>query len=43
MPALEALRERLPVINAWLQSEIDAGRTPGAAVGILAHGEVIFA
>ncbi|MFN8528846.1 MAG: serine hydrolase [Anaerolineae bacterium] len=42
MVTLDELRARLPAITEWLQSEIDAGHTPGAAVGILLNGEVVY-
>ncbi|MBK8033265.1 MAG: serine hydrolase [Chloroflexi bacterium] len=42
MVSIEQAREQLASIDAWVQSEIDAGHTPAAAVGIIVNGEVVF-
>ncbi|MBK8021148.1 MAG: serine hydrolase [Chloroflexi bacterium] len=43
MVTLEENREQIPAITTFVQSEIDAEHTPGAAIGIMVQGEIIFA
>ncbi len=42
MVNLEQVRARLAGIDAWVQSEVDAGHTPAAAIGIIAGGEIVY-